>query len=62
MITINLALFITICVFAAFGAFVFLGMVVYILIALIDLTYWNRHKEDAIKCPDFIEKEGKENE
>lgn len=61
MITINITLFVFICVFACIGVLIFLLGFIYFLCAILDLTYYERHKNDEIRkakqCPDFIEKE-----
>ena len=66
-VSINQGLFITICIFAGIGAIIvfllLLGFIIYIIGAILDLTYHERHKTDnANKCPDFIDVENNKEE
>jgi len=62
MISVNLVLFVFICIFAGIGALLTLFIVIYLIIGIIDLTYFDRHKHKIVHCPEYIEGEDKRKE
>ena len=60
--TINIPLFVVICVFAFIGAFVVFWILLYFVAGVLDYTYHERHKtlkkeEKPNECPEYIESE-----